>query len=66
MEDTEPMKDQITEKDIDIVVLKCLKEAYFRRVKAENKQKSTMLTLEIDIIESVIHFLSESIKDEKH
>lgn len=60
------MKDQITEKEIDLVVLKCLKEAYFRRAKVENKQKSAMLTREIDIIESVIHFLSESTKNEGH
>jgi hypothetical protein len=46
------------------LILTCLKEAYFRRLKAEKHGKTPRLTQEIDLLELAIRDLTEQIKNE--
>lgn len=46
------------------LILACLKEAYFRRLKVEKHGKTPRLTQEIDLLEVAIRDLTEHIKNE--
>jgi hypothetical protein len=46
------------------LVLDCLKEAYFRRVKAEKLGKTKQLTEEIDTLEHAIRYMKSKINHE--
>ena len=46
------------------LVLDCLKEAYFRRVKAEKLGKTKQLTEEIDTLEHAIKYMKSKIPNE--
>jgi len=46
------------------LVLTCLKEAYFRRVKAEKLGKTKQLTEEIDTLEHAIRYMKSKIPNE--
>ena len=46
------------------LVLDCLKEAYFRRVKAEKLGKTKQLTEEIDTLEHAIKYMKSKINHE--
>ena len=46
------------------LILACLKEAYFRRLKAEKHGKTKRLTEELDLLELAIRDLTEHIKNE--
>lgn len=46
------------------LILACLKEAYFSRLKAEKHGKTPRLTQEIDLLELAIRDLTEQIKNE--
>jgi hypothetical protein len=46
------------------LVLDCLKEAYFRRVKAEKLGKTKQLTEEIDTLEHAIRYMKSKIPNE--
>ena len=47
------------------LILSCLKEAYFRRLKAEKDGKTKRLTEELDLLELAIRDLTEHINETK-
>ncbi len=63
LEDTD-MKTNTKPIGAEQLVLDCLKEAYFRRVKAEKLGKTKQLTEEIDTLEHAIKYMKSKIPNE--
>jgi len=58
------MKTQTKPIGAEQLVLDCLKEAYFRRVKAEKLGKTQRLTEEIDTLEHAINYMKTKVRHE--
>lgn len=58
------MKTQTKPIGAEQLVLDCLKEAYFRRVKAEKLGKTPRLTEKIDTLEHAIKYMKTKIPNE--
>ena len=48
------------------LIIDCLKEAYFRRVKAEKLGKTQRLTEEIDTLEHAIRYMKSKLNHENN